>query len=221
VSLDAAGARRFYDRVGRWQDTQRFYEDAATARLRASASFREAGAVFELGCGTGRLAAALFAAELSDAARYLGVDVSPQMVRVASSRLAPWAPRAEVRLLEPPALTLPGTDGSFDRFVATYVFDLLSQADAAALIEDAHRMLAAGGLLALVSLTRGTTPVSRLVAGCWGAVARRRPGLVGGCRPIELCDLLEPGMWRVTDRDVVTSWGVPSEVVVAARQDGG
>ncbi len=219
VPLDAASARRVYDRVGRWQDTQRFYEDAATARLRRSANLPEARAVFELGCGTGRFAAELLAAELPDSARYLGVDVSPEMVRVASSRLAPWASRAEARLLEPPALTLPGADGSFDRFVATYVFDLLSPANARALIDEAHRMLAPGGLLALVSLTNGTTPRSKLVAGCWGAVARRWPGLVGGCRPIELCDLLEPAPWRVIERDVVTSWGVPSEVVVAARED--
>ncbi len=219
MPLDAAGARRFYDRVGRWQDSQRFYEDAASARLSRFANFAEANAVFELGCGTGRLAAALLAAELPDSARYLGVDVSPEIVRIAGSRLARWASRAEPLLLEPPALTLPGADGSFDRFVATYVFDLLSQADARALIDEAHRMLAPGGLLALVSLTHGTTPTSRLIAGCWDAVASRWPGLVGGCRPIELGDLLEPEMWQVTERDVVTSWGVPSEVVVAARED--
>ncbi len=176
--------------------------------------------MFELGCGTGRFAAALLAAELSDVARYLGVDVSPKMVRVASSRLRPWAPRAEVRLLDPPALTLPRANAPFDRFVAAYVFDLLPEADARALIDEAHRMLVSGGLLALVSLTNGATPTSRLVAAGWGAVARRWPGLVGGCQPVELCDLLKPEMWRVTDRDIVTGWGVPSEIVVATRQDG-
>ena len=200
MALDAAGARRFYDCMGRWQDTQRFYEGAATRRLARASKLAQAKSVFELGC------------------RYLGVDVSPEMVRLASLRLTAWAPRAEVQLLEPPALTLPGADGSFDRFVATYVFDLLSDSDAAALISEAHRLLALGGLLGLVSLTHGTTFASRLVSGGWGAVANRRPGLVGGCRPIALDELIGTGGWRVVHDEVVVSWAVPSEIVVAARE---
>jgi ubiquinone/menaquinone biosynthesis C-methylase UbiE len=219
VPLDAARARRFYDRVGRWQDSQRFYEDAATARLRKAGDFAQASAVFELGCGTGRFAAGLLARELPAHARYLGVDVSPVMVHLARRRLARWAQRAEVRLLEPPALTLPGLDASFDRFVATYVLDLLSDTDAQMLIAEAHRLLVPGGRLALVSLTHGRTSTSRLVAGAWGAIARRWPGLVGGCRPIELRALLTRGPWTVVERDLVTSWGVPSEALVATREE--
>jgi len=94
--------------------------------------------VFELGCGTGRFAAELLARELPSDARYVGVDVSPVMVRIARARLAAWAARTEVHLLEPPARTLPGADGSFDRFVATYVFDLLAADDARALFGEAH-----------------------------------------------------------------------------------
>jgi ubiquinone/menaquinone biosynthesis C-methylase UbiE len=219
VPLDAANARRFYDRMGRWQDTQRFYEDAAIARLVGAAEFAEARAVFELGCGTGRLAAGLLADALTDEARYLGVDVSAVMVGVAGRRLARWGSRAEVRLLEPPALTLPGVDASFDRFVATYVFDLLSHDATEALIGEARRLLSPRGRLALVSLTHGTTAASRLVAGGCGALARRWPGLVGGCRPIELREFLKPGPWTVAERDVVVSWGVPSEVLVASRSE--
>jgi len=206
--------------MGRWQDTQRVYEDAATGRLAQAAKLAEATSVFELGCGTGRLAVGWLAGQLSGEARYLGVDVSPEMVRLARQRLDAWTPRAEVRLLEPPALTLPVADRSFDRFVATYVFDLLSLGDARALIDEAHRVLAPGGLLALVSLTHGATLASRIVAGSWGAVADRWPGLVGGCRPIELRDLIRPGGWGVRERDVVTRWGVPSEILVAACDTG-
>jgi ubiquinone/menaquinone biosynthesis C-methylase UbiE len=220
VPLDAVRARRFYNRIGRWQDTQRFYEAAATARLTRAADFAEARSVFELGCGTGRFAAGLLSRELPDDARYFGVDVSPQMVRLARERLAAWTARAEVRLLEPPARGLPGAERSFDRFIATYVFDLLSDGDGRALIDEAHRLLEPGGLLGLVSLTHGTTPASRLVARGWGAVAERRPELVGGCRPIELADLVKPERWAVAQLEVVTSWGVPSEVLIAIRRDG-
>jgi ubiquinone/menaquinone biosynthesis C-methylase UbiE len=217
VPLDATRARRVYDRVGRWQDTQRFYENAATRRLVGAGRLDSARSVFELGCGTGRLAAEILAGALPGDASYLGVDVSPRMVELARGRLSRYASRAQIRLLEAPARTLPGVDRSFDRFVATYVFDLLSTDHAQALIEEAHRLLAAEGLLALVSLTHGVTPPSRLLSSVWGAAATRWPALLGGCRPIELSELLDARAWEIVQREVVTSWAVPSEVLVARR----
>lgn len=127
----------------------------------------------ELGCGTGRFAADLLTSTLPGSAKYFGVDVSSTMVRLATARLAAWSARAEIELLEPPALKLPGRDGAFDRFLATYVFDLLSSHDARALIAEAGRLLDNSGLLGLVSLTHGTTPLSRIVASSWNKIATR------------------------------------------------
>ncbi len=217
MPLDAEGARRFYDRIGRGQDSQRFYEDPATHRLAGPARLAGADRVYELGCGTGRYADWLLGAVLRPEAVYLGVEISPVMARLAGERLARFAPRAEVVLIDPPGRTLPGEPGSFDRFVANYVFDLLGTGDAQALLAEAHRLLAPDGLLCAVSLTPGPTPISGLVSAAWGAIATRRPALVGGCRPIELTALLDPSRWIVTHDEVVTSWGVPSEVLVARR----
>lgn len=93
-------ARRVYDRIGGAQDWQRFYEDAATAEVVAHAGFGSASAVIELGCGTGRFAAALVARHLPGNAAYLGVDVSPRMVASATRRLRPWFERAAVALAD-------------------------------------------------------------------------------------------------------------------------
>jgi ubiquinone/menaquinone biosynthesis C-methylase UbiE len=217
VPLDAVGARRFYDRIGRLQDTQRFYENPAVRRLIELGDFEQALVVFELGCGTGRLAANLLGSVLPSRARYVAVDVSPVMVRIASQRLSPWIDRAAVKLLEAPALSLPDDDATFDRFLATYVFDLLSPDQARALMDHAARLLAPGGLIALVSLTNGTTTSSRLVCSAWNAIALRWPSLVGGCRPIELQDLVTGPKWRVRHVEVLVRLGVPSEVVIAER----
>ncbi len=219
MPLAAEQARRVYDRIGRAQDTQRFYEDAATSRLAELGALAEARSVFELGCGTGRFAASLLRNRLPEGARYLGVDISPKMVALARERLARWRPRAEVVLVDPPALELPGDDGGFDRFAATYVFDLLTVEDARRLLAEAQRLLAPTGLLCVVGLTHGVTPTTRLVSRGWEAVAKRRPSLLGGCRPIELSELLAPGGWRVRDRAVVAHWGVPSEVIVAGKPE--
>lgn len=217
MPLDAISARRVYDRIGRLQDTQRFYEDPAIRRLVELGDFGHGDAVFELGCGTGRLAATLLSSVLPSSAEYMAVDVSPKMVRIASRRLLPWAERATVKLLEPPALSLPGDTASRDRFLATYVFDLLSLEHAEALLAESARLLVQGGLIALVSLTNGTTAASRLVCSVWNSAALRWPELVGGCRSIELMDLLTDPPWSVRHQEVVVRFGVPSEVVIAER----
>jgi ubiquinone/menaquinone biosynthesis C-methylase UbiE len=217
MPLGADEARRVYDRIGRLQDTQRFYEDAATSRLARLAELDHARSVFELGCGTGRFAEAELRAALDQGARYTGVEISPRMAALARRRLAPWAPRARVELIDPPGRALPGEDGGFDRFLAAYVFDLLSTEDARALLAEARRLLSESGLLGVVSLTHGTSTAGRLVSRTWGAVSRRWPSLLGGCRPIELSAQLGSGGWRLRHRDVVVRFGISSEVVVAER----
>jgi SAM-dependent methyltransferase len=79
-TLSHAAARALYDRIGRWQDTQRFYEDEATADLIAHADLHQAQSVFEFGVGTGRLAARLLRDHLPATAHYLGIDISATMV---------------------------------------------------------------------------------------------------------------------------------------------
>ena len=106
----------------------------------------------ELGCGTGRFAAGLLARHLPDDATYLGVDVSPRMVAATGERLRPWSDRAAVVLVDGGG-AVPATDGSADRFVANYVFDLLSPEGTGAALAEARRVLVPGGLLCATGLT--------------------------------------------------------------------
>ena len=76
ATLSHTAARALYDRIGRWQDTQRFYEDDATADLFARSDLRHAQSVFEFGSGTGRLAERLLRDHLPATARYQGIDIS-------------------------------------------------------------------------------------------------------------------------------------------------
>src|SRR5660398_268884 len=81
---------------------------------------------------------------------------------------------------------------SFDRFLSLYVFVLLAQEYALAIVREAARVLEPGGLLCLVSLTWGDSVLSRglsrLCEGLWSA----NPKMVGGCRPVELFSFVEP-----------------------------
>jgi ubiquinone/menaquinone biosynthesis C-methylase UbiE len=214
ITLSHAAAKALYDRIGRWQDTQRFYEDHATADLIAHADLRNARSVFEFGAGTGRIAERLLRDHLPATARYHGIDVSSTMVSLAGQRLAPWRERATVELSDgSPRIQAP--DGQYDRVLSTYVLDLLSATDIGVVLEEAHRVLSPDGLLCLVSATHGRAPLARLVIGIAAGLYSLSPRLVGGCRAIDLLSFLEPGHWRVVHRNVVTKWGIPSEVLVA------
>jgi len=212
--LTPSQAKTFYGRFGSKQDAQAFYEDAAIDDLIAHASLEQAETVFELGCGTGRLALRLLSEQLPPSASYLGIDVSQTMIDLAKHRLLPFSERAKVERSDG-SMRFPLPDHSVDRFVSTYVFDLLSDQDIRDAIREAHRVLKPGEKLCLASLTGGITPVSRVVSALWSLTFRLRASPVGGCRPIRLASYLERHAWSVDYRSVVVRFGISSEVLVA------
>jgi ubiquinone/menaquinone biosynthesis C-methylase UbiE len=209
-------ARRFYDHFGARQDSQSFYERPALERMLANLALAEARAVVEFGCGTGQLAAELLAEHLGPECRYLGLDLSSTMIALARDRVAPFGRRAEIRQTDgAPRIEAPG--GSFDRFVTTYVLDLLSAEEIRTLLAEARRVLVPGGLLGIASLTRGRSRTARVVTRVWERVHALRPAWVGGCRPIEVAELLSDPGWTLRHRSVVAPFAIASEVVVAER----
>ncbi len=216
-TLSREEARRVYDRIGSWQDSQAFYEDRAVRDLIRHADFPSARSVFEFGCGTGRIALRLLEEELPSDATYRGMDLSPRMVSLARERLKRFAPRAEVVITDGgPPVDEPA--GATDRFVSTYVFDLLSEQDVRAVLREAHRILAPAGLLCLTGLGTAVGPASRLVTGIWTRVHALRPSLVGGCRPLDLLPFLPEAQWRLRHHRKLVAFGLPSEVLVAERR---
>jgi len=171
----------------------------------------------EFGCGTGRLAAELLAERLAPECRYLGLDVSAIMVELASTRVAPFGARAEIRQTEG-APRIEAADGAFDRFVSTYVLDLLPEREIRMLLDEAHRVLAPSGLLGIAGLAHGERGLPRAVSRLWEQVHRFRPALVDGCRPIALEAYLFEREWTIRHRSVVCPYAIPSECIVAERR---
>jgi len=213
-TLSPAQARSVYNRIGRAQDWQSFYEHAAIDDMIAHADFGNATSMFEFGCGTGNLGRRLLTDHLTLETTYHGVDISDTMVELASKRLEPWSDRAEVERVSG-ELPLPGDDHRFDRFVATFVFDLLDADHTTAVLGEAHRLLTSDGLACVVSLTHGPTRVSRALSSTWQWIWSKSPQLLGGCRPINVEQQLPTDRWEILYRTVVISWTVPSEVVIA------
>ena len=209
-------AKAFYDRFGRKQDWQSFYENVAIEALIRNGEFDMASAVLEFGCGTGSFAERLLDEHLPANARYVGVDISDTMVSLAKQRLARFGGRAEVyRSDGSPRLDF--GEATFDRFVSNYVLDLLNFEDIETILQEAWRVLSPGGILELTSLTPGFTAASRTVTVIWKALHSIRPMLVGGCRPIHLLELVTGERWQVRYSNRFSSFGVPSEVLVVGK----
>ena len=214
-TLTLEEAKAYYDGFGAKQDNQSFYEGPAVKVMTDNSHFDQAASVFEFGCGTGRFAQELLTEHLSPDAKYYGVDISTTMIQLATERLKPFEPRALVT--QTSAETATSLDGnSIDRFVSTYVFDLLPQELAQNMLSQAHRALQANGLLCLISITPGTTPISRFVMGTWQWIFSQKPSIVGGCRPTQLTELLPAIQWQIRFQSIVVAWGIASEVMIAA-----
>ena len=214
--LSRENIKHFYNQFGAKQDSQAFYEQPAFDLLLEHGQFTEATSVIEFGCGTGRLAQQLLSAYLPASATYVGADFSETMIRLSRERLADFGTRVRVQRTDGRMqLDLPAA--AFDRFISTYVLDLLPSGDIVTLLQEAHRLLKPGGCLCLVSLTKSRRGVSRLVIGVWQLVYAIRPRWVGGCRPIALLPYLSRAQWGLDFQRVVTAYGVPSEVVIAHR----
>jgi ubiquinone/menaquinone biosynthesis C-methylase UbiE len=209
-------ARLYYDKFGKKQDTQGFYEDRALGDLISNSRFQEAHNIFEFGCGTGKFAVRLFRDVLRKDATYFGVDLSSTMVDIAAERLRTCSPRAKVEKSEG-KIAFPLDDRSVDRVISNYVLDLLREEDIRRFFDEAHRVLADNGMLCLVSLTDGFTPPSRLVSSLWKSVFKMRPSLVGGCRPVQLESYADPGRWEMAYHAKKSAFGVPSDILVLKR----
>ena len=215
--LEKEEARAFYDRFGKKQDSQAFYEDPVVDEMLRHADFGTAEAVVEFGCGTGRFAERLLSNHLPESAHYWGCDLSTTMVALAQDRVRAFGTRAEVvRTDGGPSLPLP--DGGADRFVANFVLDILAEPEIEEIIREGRRVLREGGLICLVSLTEAVGPLSGLVMAIWKGLYALRPSIVGGCRPIQLGGRFAPPGWEIVHQRKMAAFGVPSEIVVARKR---
>ena len=209
-------ARRFYDNFGAKQDTQHFYEDKAINALIQHADFQHAQAVLEFGCGTGRLAEQLLTNHLPKNATYFGLDISSTMVDLATQRVQAFSQRAQVKLSQGET-RLPFADNTFDRFLSTYVLDLLPEDAIHLLLSETHRVLQSGGIVALASLSHGETFFSKGVTGVWTTIHRINPKWVGGCRPLTLKSYVRNDLWKTIHQEKISQFGITSEVLLAQK----
>jgi ubiquinone/menaquinone biosynthesis C-methylase UbiE len=103
----------------------------------------EARAVLEVGCGSGLLAA-LALSLLHPDAKFHALDLSPEMVNIASKRLSHFGDR--VSLTTGNSEKLEFADNTFDRYWANYVLHLTPSPET--MLKEAYRVVKPGGFAA-------------------------------------------------------------------------
>jgi SAM-dependent methyltransferase len=135
--VTAAQAQAKYDRIADRYEEIFFYVGAVGARLAAFAGPRPGARALDVGAGRGAVARAL----LARGCVVTAIDASPEMV----GRLTADHPELTARTMDAARPDFP--DGAFDLVTAGFVVQVLD--DPAAVLAQAHRLLAPGGTIAL------------------------------------------------------------------------
>ncbi|HET7463674.1 MAG TPA: methyltransferase domain-containing protein [Longimicrobium sp.] len=150
----ADGVRGAYGRLAAEYDRRwATYNRRSLALLRPLLAGRGAGTLLDLACGTGNLVP-LLAEWGTRVDRYLGADLSPEMLARAALRAALRAGRApfSAALLAADAAVMPLRDRSVDTLVTASA--LHDWADAPTVLAEARRVLRPGGRLLLLDWSR-------------------------------------------------------------------
>jgi ubiquinone/menaquinone biosynthesis C-methylase UbiE len=117
------------------------YHEHFGARLVEQAGIQPGDAVLDVACGRGAVLVPALAAT-APGGRVVGIDLSPEMVRLARQRIGD---EAELRVMDAEHLELP--DGSFDAVLSGFGIFFLPDPEAAAV--GFRRVLRRGGIVAL------------------------------------------------------------------------
>lgn len=205
--LPAPAVQEFYDRIGRRYDWFEFYEGRAKERAFKALDLEPGMKVLNVGVGTGKEVQKV-QSSVRPRGEVFGLDLSPVMARLTRERVGPTICQADAR-------HLPFANQAFDRLYASYVLDLLPLADIEQLLIDFHRKLNSHGIMVILALTEGVDLPSRALVKIWKGVFAISPAMCGGCRPLQLLEMVEQAGFQVLEHQVIVQAGVPSELIQA------
>ena len=136
--LRGIGMRYVFSRRGLWVINTPY------RRILGAANITAQDRVLDLGCGIGNILIAL-AERVEFSHRPVGVDVSPDLIRIGEREIAQAGLRDRIQLQVSPATRLPFEDGSFDVVLTSHVLKHLDDEALLASFREVARILRPGG----------------------------------------------------------------------------
>lgn len=144
--------------------------------------------------------------------RNVGIDISRGMLSKTQGRLRK-AGLSNYELSIGNALAIQEKDSTFDVLLNSYMLDLMDEREWITVLTEFHRVLKPTGRLVLVNMTLG----EKLGSGIYQRLYNVSPTLMGGCRGIQMSDLLQSNGSYVHLREYFQQLLFPSEVILASK----
>ncbi len=144
--------------------------------------------------------------------RNVGFDISKGMLAKAKSRLLKQ-PNSNYALDIGSAYDITMDNHSVDILFNNYMFDLIPFDQMDTVINEFARVLKPGGKLVLVNMTKA----EQFGAGLYERIYRISPTLMGGCRGVQLSNLLTKHDFIIENREYIQQMLFPSEVILATN----
>ena len=210
VKASKEDVRRLYAKYSRLYNSWSFItESKATNRALKLADIRDGESILEVAVGTGIVFERIVA--LNPNGENEGIDLSPEMLARAEKRLNKRFSNYSLQVGD--TYSLPYPDGTFDLNVNNYMFDLLPEEDFVWILLEFKRVLKPKGKIVITNMTLAKNWYSRI----WDLLAKKNPGLLGGCRPICLEEDIQQAGFRNVYTEYVSQLTFPSLVVCAEK----
>ncbi len=212
VQRSKAQARATYDRRSRgYERIEGRFERRARTTGEALLGVQARERVLEIGSGPGESLAA-FARAAGAGGHVIGVDLAPQMHRVAAARLGSTDDGAPCSLVLGDGAALSLRTGSIDAAFASFTLELFDTPELPVVLAELRRVLRPAGRLVIVSLTATGPPA--IMERVYLLAHRLLPRLAD-CRPIPVADIVSEAGLQITDHRRCDIVGIPVAVVGA------
>ena len=202
---------KLYDRTAWFYDIwASLTESKAQKRAIEIAEVQNKTTILDVAVGTGRLFRKIVK-QNPDGKNY-GIDISQGMLAKAKMKLAKQE-NQNYSLEIGSAFDIRMDDGSVDILFNNYMFDLIPFDQMDDIIDEFARVLKLGGKLVLVNMTKK----EQFGAGLYERIYRISPTLMGGCRGVQMFDLLTEHGFKVEIREYIQQMLFPSEAILATK----
>jgi len=188
------------------------YLTESNARKRALelAEIQDGQSILEVAVGTGLMFNEIV--KRNSHGQNVGIDISEGMLSRAETRLSKQNSE-NYSLSIGSAFDIKMEDASVDMLVNNYMFDLVPFNQMDKIIGEFKRVLKRDGKLILINMTKSESFGGSL----YENVYRLSPRILGGCRGVQMTDLLTRHGIKVEVREYVQQMFFPSEVILAVN----